>query len=81
MSDKKALFKFTSNTTTQGKWHFFLDEHWHHAFSEADCEKKIAMSRFRGSSDMYVCVHTCVRVCVHVFMRACVCVKRDGLYN
>jgi hypothetical protein len=46
VADKRALFRFTSNATSQGKWYFFLDEHWHHAFNEPDCEKKIAMARF-----------------------------------
>ena len=48
--DQKALFRFTSNATSEGKWHFYLDEHWQHASSEPDCEKKIAMSRFKGNS-------------------------------
>ena len=46
--DRKALFRFTSNATSQGKWYFFLDETWHHAFGERDCNTKIAMARFKG---------------------------------
>ena len=71
VADKRALFRFTSNATSQGKWYFFLDEHWHHAFNEPDCEKKIAMARFTGCSTLCLCV--CVSVCVCACACMCVC--------
>ena len=52
--DRKALFKFTTNATSQGKWYFFLDESWPYAFREADCDKKIAMARFTGGHNSFV---------------------------
>ena len=45
-TDRKALFRFTINTTASGSWYFYLDNTWPHVYSEQDCYKKIAAAKF-----------------------------------
>ena len=52
--DKKAVFKFTINGTSSGRWYFFLDESWGYAYSERDCSKKLAMAKFDSKSPLCV---------------------------
>ena len=46
--DRKGLFHYETNTTSNGRWYFYLDENWQDTATETNCTKKIAMSRFSG---------------------------------
>lgn len=42
------MFQYETNTTSNGRWYFYLDDHWHEAVAEIDCNNKLAKSRFSG---------------------------------
>ncbi len=43
------MFQYELNGTgVNGRWYFYLDEHWKDAISETDCKQKQAMARFSG---------------------------------
>lgn len=46
--DRKALFEYETNSSSTGRWYFFLDDHWSDALAETDCNNKIAKARFSG---------------------------------
>lgn len=46
--DRKALFHYETNTTSNGRWYFYLDDNWPDTVAETNCTMKIARSRFSG---------------------------------
>ena len=46
--DEKALFKYSTNATSEGSWYFILDESWPFYLAEQDCEKRLAMKKFES---------------------------------
>lgn len=56
--DRRAVFRYETNDTSvnDGKWYFFLDDHWLAAVAETDCSKKMAMSKFTSE---YTCCNNC----------------------
>ena len=50
--DRKALFEYETNISSNGRWYFYLDDHWSDALAETDCQNKIAKARFSGTSKL-----------------------------
>ena len=44
--DKRALYKYSTNASNEGRLYFYLDEAWSYAYAETDCAEKIAMAKF-----------------------------------
>ncbi|XP_019864220.1 PREDICTED: integral membrane protein GPR180-like [Amphimedon queenslandica] len=44
--DRRALFEYETNISSNGRWYFYLDDHWSDSLAETDCRNKIAKARF-----------------------------------
>lgn len=70
-TDRLAKFKYNINASSQGKLYFYLDETWSYAYAEADCSRRIAMSKFSSEFEKIDSV-----MCALVLRVVCTTVNR-----
>ena len=52
LPDRRAVFRYETNDTSEGMWYFYLDDNWPAAVVETECSKKIEMARFASRMAM-----------------------------